>query len=135
MIQNWINSKIEEQNKIKAEDIYNNLSQLNDVDFSKTNKDDIIKKIIELNFNEEEIKKAYIKKPVPVPGPVPVPEPVPEPEPYPKEVIELFNEVEEMYGLTSILDEIVVKDKILELKCDKEQVEEWVSDVVSNGGL
>ena len=38
-VQNWINDKIEEQNKTNAEDIYNKLSQLNDVDFSKSNKD------------------------------------------------------------------------------------------------
>ena len=126
-VQNWINNKIEEQNKANAENIYNKLSQLNDVDFSKSNKDDIIKKIIELNFNEDEIKNIYKKEVEPEPKPVPMPKPVPQ------EVIDIFNELEDSYGITSFLDEGAVKDKIIELNCDREKIEEWVSEIVANG--
>ena len=127
IVQKWINSKIEEQNKIKAEDIYNNLSQLNDVDFSKTNKDDIIKKIIELNFNEEEIKKAYIKKPVPVPVPEPVHDDA-------EKVNAIYNDLEEEYGISGFIDEDAAKDKIREYECDRERINKWIEEELINGG-
>ena len=127
IVQKWINSKIEEQNKIKAEDIYNKLSQLNDVDFSKSNKDDIIKKIIELNFNEEEIKKAYIKKPVPVPVPEPVHDDA-------EKVNAIYNDLEEEYGISGFIDEDAAKDKIREYECDRERINKWIEEELINGG-
>ena len=55
------------------------------------------------------------------------------PKPVPQEVIDIFNELEDSYGITSFLDEGAVKDKIIELNCDREKIEEWVSEIVANG--
>ena len=64
-----------------------------------------------------------------------MPVPVPVPIPVPKEVIEIFNELEDSYGIRSFLDEEAIKDKIIELNCDREKIEEWVSEIVANGGI
>ena len=134
IVQNWINDKIEEQNKTNAEDIYNKLSQLNDVDFSKSNKDDIIKKIIELNFNEDEIKKLYEKKAEPVPDPaIPNPAPVPVRDDDEK-VDKIYDDLEEEYGISGFIDEDAAKEKIRQLECDRERINQWIEEELINGG-
>jgi len=123
-VQKWINNKIEEQNKANAEDIYNKLSQLNDVDFSKSNKDDIIKKIIELNFNEDEIKKNYPKGN----------EPDPVPRPDEEKVDQIYKDLEDEYGISGFIDEDAAKDKIREYECDRERINQWIEEELINGG-
>ena len=131
-VQNWINDKIEEQNKTNAEDIYNKLSQLNNVDFTKSNKDDIIKKIIELNFNEDEIKNIYQKKAEPVPDPA-IPNPVPVRDDDEK-VDKIYDDLEEEYGISGFIDEDAAKEKIRQLECDRERINQWIEEELINGG-
>ena len=118
-IQKWIDAKVQAQNREKAQDLYNNLRNDQNLDFSKCpNEEAILNKIIELKFNEGEIRNFFKKKRE-------------EEDPL---VIEIFNELEEEFGITSIKEKEEVIDKIKELKCDREKIREWVEDIVVNGG-
>ena len=118
-MQNWINKKIDEQNKEKAGKIYNKLSKLKEVDFTKASKENILNTIIELKFNEDEIKKKYKKDDKSDDDEI---------------VEELSDYLEENYGIKSIVDEDVIKAKIRELNYDKERISNWADDVLINGG-
>ena len=118
-IQKWIDAKVQAQNREKAQNLYDNLRNDQNLDFSKCpNEEAILNKIIELKFNEGEIRNFFKKKRE-------------EEDPL---VIEIFNELEEEFGITSIKEKEEVIDKIKELKCDREKIREWVEDIVVNGG-
>ena len=118
-IQKWLDEKVKIQNKEKAQNLYNNLRNGQNLDFSKCpNEEAILNKIIELKFNEAEIKNFFKKKRE-------------EEDPL---VIEILNELEEEFGIISFREKEEVIDKIKELKCDREKIREWVEDIVVNGG-
>ena len=97
-------------------------------------KDDIIKKIIELNFNEDEIKKLYEKKAEPVPDPaIPNPAPVPVRDDDEK-VDKIYDDLEEEYGISGFIDEDAAKEKIRELEYDRERINQWIEEELINGG-
>ena len=51
---------------------------------------------------------------------------------------DLFNKIyttEFLFEVFTGLDEGAIKDKIIELNCDREKIEEWVSEIVANGGI
>ena len=121
-VQVWINGKVTEK-------IYEQLTQLEDVDIKGINEEGVKEKIKELNFNLEEIKKAYHKEelnPEPEPEPNPVPVPVPVPNPEDEKVNQLFQELDEDFGIAGFMDEDAAKAKIRELNCDKEKCIEWI---------
>ena len=114
-VQNWINEKINNKKMEKAEKIYNVLS--NELSFPEKN--EALKKIIELNFNIEEIKKLY--------------QPTGETNATKDDKAdEIFSEVDGEYGISSFMDEDEVKAKIKELNYDKEQISAWVEEVLLN---
>ena len=118
-IQKWIDAKVQAQNREKAQNLYNNLRNDQNLDFSKCpNEEAILNKIIELRFNEGEIRNFFEKKGG-------------EEDPL---VIEIFNELEEEYSITGIKEKEEVIDKIKELKCDRDKIKEWADDIVINGG-
>ena len=101
IVQNWINEKI----KILQQQIYDELIKLDNVDKDKIikEKEKVLKKMVELQFDKEEIKLFYI-------------------------IDKLYNELEEEYGISGYKDEEEAKQKIRELNCDKELLIEWITN-------
>ena len=73
--------------------------------------ENIIKIIIELKFNEESIKKYY------------------------DDIQRICQELDDNYGLLSVIEEDKVKNKIKELHFDRESIYNWADDILINGGL
>ena len=109
-IQKWI----DEKNRAEADKMYNKLSALSDIDFSKSSKNEILNKIIQSNFDEFYIKNLYsiIDEEM---------------------VNEIYDELEESYGISGFIDEELAKDKIRELKLDKNKLYEWFENTLLKG--
>ena len=107
-IQKWI----DEKNRAEADKMYNKLSALSDIDFSKSSKNEILNKIIQSNFDEFYIKNLYsiIDE---------------------KMVNIIYNELEDEYGISGFIDEESAKDKIRELKLDKNKLNEWIENTLN----
>ena len=71
------------------------------------NEENIIKKIIELNFDENKIKDYY-------------------------DVQRIYNELEEEYGLSGFSEREAIIIKIKELHCDRQLINEWVENALLN---
>ena len=99
-----ITNKQDEINKIKAKIIYDEIiikyNEIKDID----TEENIIKKIIELNLDENKVKDYYI-------------------------VQRIYDQLDEEYGMSAFIDEQVIKDKIKELHCDKKLIGEWVEEL------
>ena len=94
-----------EINKIKAKTMYARLiAKYNNIK-DAANEENIIKKIIELNFDEMEIKGYY-------------------------DMERIYNELEDEYGISGFIDEDAMKDKIKELNYDKELIKDWIESVL-----
>ena len=115
-IQNIINEKIKKNEIEKAEIIYEKLSQLEDIDISKYDKNEVIGKIIEVNFNIEKLRDIYKKEIKNVD----------------ERADKIYKEVDEEYGVSSFMDEQVVKDKIKELNYNKELICQWIEEQLLN---
>ena len=115
-IQNIINEKIKKNEIEKAEIIYEKLSQLEDVDISKYDKNEVIGKIIEVNFNIEKLRDIYRKEIKNVD----------------ERADKIYKEVDEEYGVSSFMDEQVVKAKIKELNYNKELICQWIEEQLLN---
>ena len=100
-IQNLINIK-------KGEQIFDILIKSNEFDIKQQNKEKVFKKIIELNFNIDEIKKFYIEEE--------------------KIVNDLYKKINEDYDLPGFIDEKEAKQKFRELNCNKELIIEWIEN-------
>ena len=111
-----VKNLIENKKLEKAEKIYNELSQLNDVKLPE--KDQAMKKIIEQNYDVNVIKELYKNNNA-------------DQKEDPR-VDEIYAEVDNDYGVSSFMDENVVKAKIKELNYDKEKVKEWVEEALLN---
>ena len=98
-----------EIDKTKAKIMYDELiikyKYIKDID----SEENIIKKIIELKFNEESVKEYY-------------------------DINKLFLELDEEYGMSAFINENEMKDKIKELHCDRELINEWIEEQLINGG-
>ena len=102
------------ERRIEAERIYNKLIKFDDVDFSGLSKDEILNKIqSELSLDEVVVRNFFTKDKV--------------------KVKEIYDEIEEDYGISGFIDEENAKDKIRELKCDREKIYEWFENTVLNG--
>ena len=115
-IQKIINEKIKKNEIEKAEIIYEKLSQLEDIDISKYDKNEVIGKIIEVNFNIEKLRDIYRKEIKNVD----------------ERADKIYKEVDEEYGVSSFMDEQVVKDKIKELNYNKELICQWIEEQLLN---
>ena len=116
-IQKLLDEKVKIQNKEKAQNLYNNLRNGQNLDFSKcANEEAILNKIIELKFNENEIRNFF--------------KAAKNEEEDPK-VMEIFNELEDGYNLTSLKEKEEIIEKIIELKCDRDKIGEWVEAIIS----
>ena len=100
-IQNLINIK-------KCEQIFDILIKSNEFDIKQQNKEKVFKKIVELNFNIDEIKKFYIEEE--------------------KIVNDLYKKINEDYDLPGFIDEKEAKQKFRELNCNKELIIEWIEN-------
>ena len=93
-------------NEIKAEIMLEELKlkyqNINGVDSDEN----IIKKIIELNFDENAINNYY-------------------------DIEKLYNELEDDYGISGFVDEEHAKNKIKELHCDREEIVHWFENVLN----
>ena len=113
-IQKWLDEKAKIQKKEKAQNLYNKIRNEQNLDFSKCNNEEaILNKIIELKFNENEIRNFFKAG---------------EEDP---EVIEIFNELEDGYNITSLKKKEEVIAKIKELKCDRDKIDKWVEAVIN----
>ena len=99
------NKEKSERAKIMLEELKLKYPIFND---NNLKEDDIIKKIIELNFDEDKIKNYFdIKK--------------------------IYEELEEDYGISGYIEEEIVKNKIVELNFDKDRIIDWVENTLLCG--
>ena len=122
-VQNYINERISDQ-------IYDNLSKSNDVDFNNNSKEEVLNKIKELNFNVDRIKEVYKKKKKENPVVIPVNAARNNDD---EEVNKLFQELEDEYGITGFIDEEAATAKIRDLNCDREIIVDWIENNLLNG--
>ena len=102
------------ERRIEAERIYNKLIKFDDVDFSGLSKDEILNKIqSELSLDEVVVRNFFTKDKV--------------------KIKEIYDELEEDYGISGAIDEENAKDKIRELKCDREKIHQWLENFILNG--
>ena len=98
------------------------LTKLEDVDITKASKDEVLKNIIDKDFNINEVKKLYPKKEENNVKPNPVVNM--------EEVDRMFEELDQELGVSGFLEEELVKEKIIEYKLDKEKVTSWVEETL-----
>ena len=100
------NKEKSERAKIMLEELKLKYPIFND---NNLKEDDIIKKIIELNFDEDKIKNYFdIKK--------------------------IYEELEEDYGISGIIEEEeMAKNKIVELNFDRDRIIEWIENTLLYG--
>ena len=99
------NKEKSERAKIMLEELKLKYPIFND---NNLKEDDIIKKIIELNFDEDKIKNYFdIKK--------------------------IYEELEEDYGISGYIEEEMAKNKIMELNFDMDRIIDWVENTLLCG--
>ena len=96
-----------EINKMKAEIMLDEIIiKYNFIKYIDT-EENIIKKIIELNFDENQIKEYYSEK--------------------------IYDGLNDDYHLSALMEEEVIKDKIKSLNCNKELIMQWLeNELVGN---
>ena len=124
-LQNYINERISQQ-------IYDNINNLDEVDFSNNSKEEVLNKIKELNFNVDEIKEFYKKKKVDNPVVNPANEGG-NGNDDDEDVNNLYQELEDEYGISGFIDEEAAKAKIRELNCNRDQIVDWIENNLLNG--
>jgi len=101
------------ERRIEAERIYNKLIKFDDVDFSGLSKDEILNKIqSELSLDEVVVRNFFTKDKV--------------------KVKKIYDELEDEFGISGVIDEETAKDKIRELKYDREKIIEWFENTFLN---
>ena len=105
--------QIEEKEKKRINELFDKLNEKFD---SKLQKEEIVRKIKEFNFDEDKIKE-YIKKNnnnIYYQG-------------LNKEEVEnLYNELDQEFNLSAIMDKDIVIKKIIEMRCDKDSLIDWI---------
>ena len=110
--------KIEEIQNNKVRILYEELEdkfKLSEINFDKT---EVINKIKEENFDKNKLIQWIESK---------LPKPMSELNP---EVQKLFDEFENEYSLSSIIPKDEIIKKIIELNCDREELEKWIEDIM-----
>ena len=116
-IEEWLKLRINEIFDEKAQKLFSELESNYNLSSSGINKEDVINRIKADNFDKEKIEnwiKGLLNKPNP-PGPNP-------------EVEKLFDDLEEEYSISSIVDKDEVIKKIIELNCDREKINKYIED-------
>ena len=103
------NVVVSEIDKIKAKIMYDELIVKYDFIKQIDTEENIIKKIIQLNFNEIEIKNFYTNIDI------------------------IYHELEDEYGISGFVEKAVAKSKIIELNCNRDLIIEWIEDTLING--
>ena len=128
-IKNKIREKEQKENNEKTEGIYKQL----DFGNVKLDKKEVLDYIKEKEFNKDEIQK-WIDGKKPRENPQPAkPQPQPQPNDREKKVNEIFQELEDSYGISGFIDEEVAKDKIRQLNLDKKAIDKWIENELING--
>jgi len=100
----------------KIDELFNKLNEEFD---SKLQKEEIVQKIKEYDFDEEKIKE-YIKKKIGDNNNIDY-------QGLNKDEVEnLYNELDQEFNLSSIMDKGEVIAKIIELKCDRDSLNDWI---------
>ena len=99
------NKEKSERAKIMLEELKLKYPIFND---NNLKEDDIIKKIIELNFDVDKIKNYY-------------------------DVQKIYEELEEDYGISGYIEEEMAKNKIVELNFDRDRIIEWIEKTLLYG--
>ena len=106
----------QEEEQIKINSLFD---KLNEEFNSKLIKEEIVQKIKEYDFDEEKIKE-YIKKKIDDNNNIDY-------QGLNKDEVEnLYNELEQEYNISSIMDKEEVIKKIIELKCDRDVINDWI---------
>ena len=119
-IKNWIKEKKYEKIKAKAEEKYKQISASNNIE--KIDKDDLIAKIINLNFDENAINE-WIKERI---KPEIKPQPRPDPAPNDDKLDEMVAKFDDEYNILTIIDEDEFKAEIINLKYDESKIREYI---------
>ena len=90
--------------KIMYDEVVVKYNYIKDMD----NEENIIKKIIELNFDENKIKDYY-------------------------DAPRIYDELEDEYGISGLIEREDSINKIRELHCDRKLINEWVENVLFKG--
>ena len=94
---------------------------IKDIDINNENKEEILDKIIDLDFNKQEILKLYKKKYIPY---------NPQIQGNNDELVQqIYEELDEEYYVSGFIEENVVKNKILELNYDRERLVQWIEQI------
>ena len=102
--------------------------------FSNNSKEEVLKKIKELNFNVDGIKEVYKKGKLVDPIVNPANEGGNEGgNGDDEEVNNLYQELEDEYGISGFIEEEAAKAKIRELNCDRDQIVDWIENNLLNG--
>jgi hypothetical protein len=129
-IVNDINNKIKEkeqrENNEKAERIF---GQLN-MDNINLDKKEVLDYIKENQFNTEIVQKWIDDK---KPKQEPASPQNPANDEIKQKIDEIYNDLEEEYGISGFLEEDAAKDKIKEFKLDKEAIVQWIENALING--
>ena len=99
------NKEKSERAKIMLEELKLKYPIFND---NNLKEDDIIKKIIELNFDVDKIKNYF-------------------------DIEKIYEELEEDYGISGYIEEEMAKIKIVELNFDKDRIIDWVENTLLCG--
>ena len=95
------------KNEVKAKIIYDELCVKYDYFKDIDSEENILKKIIEFDFDEIRIKNYYSLE-------------------------KIFEEMDSEYGISAFIDEVEIKNKIKELHCDKDLIKDWVEEQLLN---
>ena len=120
-IKNWIKEKKDEKVKSKAEEKYKQISASNNIE--KIDKDDLIAKIINLNFDENAINEWIKERIKPEIKPQP---PNPDPSPNDPRLDEMVAKFDDEYNILTIIDDDEFKAEIINLSYDESKIREYI---------
>ena len=130
---NYVITSFRLQDILVYESVHNGNS-VYDVDFKNNSKEDVLNKIKELNFNVDGIKEVYKKGKLVDPIVNPANEGgVEGGNGDDEEVNNLYQELEDEYGISGFIEEEAAKAKIRELNCNRDQIVDWIENNLLNG--
>ena len=115
-IKNWIKEKKHEKVKSKAEEKYKQISASNNIE--KIDKDDLLSKIIDLNFDDNSINEWIEERIKPQPNPDPAPNNV--------KLDDMVAKFDDEYNILTIIDEDEFKAEIINLNYDESKIREYI---------
>ena len=118
-IKEWIKEKEIEIEKLKIENLYNELNAEFDIG-DKIDKNEVLNKIKEKNFDKESIKE-WLKSKLNSGGDIDK-----------KRVDELVELFDSEYNILNILEEDEFRQKIVELNYDEKVIRDWIEEKLSS---